>query len=85
MDGRTFLPGLLGHLGGDDLKMSGEMLGWLSLWGEVQICIWPADTTATHCLLFQEIQTGFTFLVLPFWYWLNRVVPDKIQRAVQQL
>jgi len=23
----------------------------------------PADATATHCLLFQEIQIGFTFLV----------------------
>jgi len=23
----------------------------------------PADPTATHCLLFQEIQIGFTFLV----------------------
>jgi len=42
----------------------------------------PADTTATHCLLLQEIQIG---LVLPFWYQLTRVVPDKIQRAVKRL
>ena len=34
----------------------------------------PADATATHCLLscFSKIQT-----VLPFWYRLTRVVPDK--------
>jgi len=39
----------------------------------------PSDATATHCLLLQSIQIGFTFLVLPFWYWLTRVVPDKVQ------
>jgi len=35
----------------------------------------PADTTATHCLLHQKSRL---ILVLPFWYWLTRVVPDKI-------
>jgi len=39
------------------------VLVWLSVWGEVQICICPADATATHCLLLQYIQIGFTFLV----------------------
>jgi len=39
----------------------------------------PADATATHYLLL--IKTGFTLLVLPFWYCLTRIVPDKIQRA----
>ena len=34
-------------------KLSGWVLSWLSVWGEVQICIYPADATATHCLLFQ--------------------------------
>jgi len=32
-------------------KLSGAMLAWLSVWGEMQICIFPADATATHCLL----------------------------------
>jgi len=32
-------------------QMSGGMLAWLSLWGEMQICIWPTDATATHLLL----------------------------------
>jgi len=35
-----------------------------------------AHSTATHCLLLQEIQTGFG---LSCWYQLTRVVPDKIQ------
>ena len=25
------------------------------------------------------------FLVLPFWYWLTQVVPDKVQGAVKRL
>ena len=33
----------------------------------------PADATATHCLLLQQNPD----LVLPFWYRLTRVVPDK--------
>jgi len=27
-------------------KLSGRMLVWLSVWGEVQICIWPSSC---HC------------------------------------
>jgi len=47
-------------------KLSGGMLAWLSVWSEVQTCIWPiiiiiiiiiiigpADAAATHCLLLQ--------------------------------
>ena len=34
-------------------KLSGEVLAWLYVWSEVQTCICPADTTATHCLLLQ--------------------------------
>jgi len=46
---------------------SGGVLAWLFVWSKVQTCIWPpADATATHCLL-----------LLPFWYWLTRVVPEK--------
>ena len=39
------------------------------------------DATATHYLLLQEIQIGFTFLVVPFWCRLTWVVPDKIQKG----
>jgi len=34
-------------------KQSGGVLAWLSVWSEVQTCIWPTDATATHCLLLQ--------------------------------
>jgi len=34
-------------------KQSGGVLAWLSVWSEVQTCIWPSDVTATHCLLLQ--------------------------------
>jgi len=32
-------------------NLSGGMLAWLSVWGEMQIAYGPADATATHCLL----------------------------------
>jgi len=47
-------------------KLSGGILAWLCVCSEMQICICPADATATHCLLLHKIQIGFTFLVLPF-------------------
>ena len=32
-------------------QLSGGVLAWLSVWSEVQTCIYgPADATATHCL-----------------------------------
>jgi len=34
-------------------KLSGGMLAWLSVWGEMQICICPADATAIHYILLQ--------------------------------
>jgi len=34
-------------------KLSSGILAWLCVWVKVQICIWPADATATHCLLLQ--------------------------------
>ena len=34
----------------------------------------PADATATHCLLTASVKSR---LVLPFWYRLTRVVPEK--------
>jgi len=46
----------------------------------MQICICSADATTTHYLLLQEIQIGFTFLVLPFWYRLTWVVPAQSRR-----
>jgi len=37
----------------------------------------PADATATHYLLLQKIQIGFTRMVLLFWCRLTRVVLEK--------
>jgi len=41
-----------GHLASK--KLSDGMMAWLSVWGEMQICICPADATATHYLLLQS-------------------------------
>ena len=49
-------------------KLSGEMLAWLSVWGEVQICIWPS-WCHSHSLSLAPVNPdcfyspGFTFLV----------------------
>ena len=46
-------------------KLSSEVLAWLSVWSEVQTCIWssrmPLPLTVS---CFTKIQIGFTFLVL---------------------
>jgi len=54
-------------------KLSGEVLAWLSVWSEVQTCIWPSGF---HCrsLSLAPVKSR---LVLPFWYQLTRVVLDE--------
>ena len=42
---------------------SGRVLVWLSVWGEVQICIWSSWCYCHWLSLAPKIQTGFTFLV----------------------
>ena len=54
-------------------KLSGEVLAWLSVWSEVQTCIRPSGCHC-HSLSLASVKSR---LVLPFWYWLTRVVPDK--------
>ena len=51
-----------GHLA---CKKSGGVLVWLSVWSEVQTCIWPSwcHRTVSCC---SKIQIGFTFLVLDY-------------------
>jgi len=61
-------------------KLSGRMLVWLSGL-RCRFAYGLAEATATHYVLLQWVQTGFTFLVLPFWYRLTQVVPDKIQKS----
>jgi len=54
-------------------KLSGGVLAWLSVWSEVQICIWPSWCHC-HSLSLALVKSR---LVLPFWYRLTWVVPDK--------
>ena len=54
-------------------KVSGGVLAWLSVWSEMQTCIWPSWCHC-HSLSLAPVKSR---LVLPFWYWLTQVVPDK--------
>jgi len=54
-------------------KLSGGVLAWLSLWGEVQTCIWPSWCHC-HSLSLASLKSR---LVLPFCYRLTWVVPEK--------
>jgi len=51
----------------------GGVVVWLSVWSEVQTCIWPSWC---HCHSLSRASVK-SRLVLPFWYWFTRVVLDK--------
>ena len=53
--------------------LSSEVLTWLSVWSEVQTCIWPSWCHC-HSLSLAPVKSR---LVSPFWYRLTWVVPDK--------
>ena len=57
----------------DCKKLSGGVLAWLCVWSEVQTCIWPSWCHC-HSLFLASVKSR---LVLPCWYRLTRVVPDK--------
>ena len=48
-------------------------VAWLSVWSEVQTCIWPSWCRC-HSLSLVSVKS---ILVLPFWYRLTWVVPEK--------
>ena len=54
-------------------KLSGGVPSWLSVWSEMQTCIWPSWCHC-HSLSLASVKSR---LVLPFWYRLTRVVLDK--------
>ena len=54
-------------------KLSGGVLVWLSVWSEVQTCIWPSWCNC-HSLSLASVKSR---LVLPFWYRLTWIVPEK--------
>jgi len=62
-----------GRKGIRPVKNSGGVLAWLSVWSEVQTCIWPSGFHC-HSLSLASVKSR---LLLPFWYRLTRVVPDR--------
>ena len=54
-------------------KLSGGVLTWLSVCSELQTCIRPSWCYC-HSLSLASVKSR---LVLPFWYRLTRVVPEK--------
>ena len=54
-------------------KLSGEVRAWLSIWSDVQTCIWPS-WCHRHSLSLASVKSR---LVLPFWHWLTSVVLDR--------
>ena len=54
-------------------KLSGGLLTWLSVWSEIQSCIWPSWCHC-HSLSLASVKSR---LVLPFCYRLTQVNPKK--------
>ena len=54
-------------------KLSSGVLAWLSVWSEMQTCIWPSWCHC-HSLSLTSVKSR---LVLPLWYWLTRLFPEK--------
>ena len=54
-------------------KLSAWVLPWLSVWSEVQTCIW-SSWCHCHSLSLASVKLR---LVLPFWYRVIWVVPEK--------
>jgi len=50
------------------------VLAWLSVWSEVQTCIWPSCRCRCHSLSLASVKFR---LVLPFWYRPTLLVPEK--------
>ena len=75
-----WMPSVLWHCWLGDRKgirpvknLSGGLLVWLSVWIEVQTCIW-SSWCHCHSLSLASVKSR---LVLPFWYWLTWVVAEK--------
>ena len=64
---------LCGRKGIRPVKNSGGVLVWLSVWSEVQTCMWPSWCHC-HSLSLASLKCS---LVLPFSYRLTWVVPEK--------
>jgi len=61
-------------------KLSGMMLAWLS--GMMcRLAYGPANATATHVSCSSKFRLVLPSWLLPFWYLLARVVPDKFHKS----
>ena len=54
-------------------QSTGGVLAWLSVWSDMQTCIWPSWCHC-HSLSLASVKSRS---VLPFWYRLTWVVPEK--------
>jgi len=63
----------VGWVAGSVSGLSGQVLARLSVWSEVQTCIWPSWCHC-HSLSLASVKSR---VVLPFWYRLTQVFPDK--------
>ena len=74
-----FVPSVLwrcwlgGRKGIRPVKTEWWVLAWLSVWSEVHTCTWPSWC---HCHSL-SLASAKSRLVLPFWYRLTRVIPEK--------
>jgi len=64
---------LVGRQEGHPACKKTEVLAWLSVWSEVQTCIWPCWCHC-HSLSLASVKSR---LVLPFWYRPTRIVLEK--------
>jgi len=58
---------------GKGIRPVKKLSAWLSVWSELQTCMWPSWCHC-HSLSLASVKSR---LVLPFWYQLTRVVPEK--------
>ena len=70
-------------------KLSGGVLVWLSVWSDVQTCMWPSwchcysSTSGISWAICKSAHWSLSLasvksrLVLPFWYLFTRVIPEK--------
>ena len=58
-------------------KLSDEVLGWLSVWSQVQtVCIW-SSWCHCHPKTPPSLASFKSGLILPFWYWLTQAALEK--------
>ena len=67
-----------GRKGIRPVKNSGGVVAWLSVWSEMQTCIWPSWCHC-HSLSLASVKSR---LVLPFWY---RLPGSPGQRAIKRM